>query len=64
MKNREVLVFWAILRIIFGQYFGSIFLTVLNQNTGFHLGAIHKQRLLREGGRGSPLKAHLLHKPI
>ena len=28
------------------------------------LGAIHKRRLLRGGGRGSPLKADLVHKPI
>ena len=28
------------------------------------LGAIHKRRLLGGGGRGSPLKANLLHKPI
>ena len=28
------------------------------------LGDIHKRRLLRGGGRGSPLKADLLHKPI
>ena len=28
------------------------------------LGANHKRRLFREGGRGSPLKADLLHKPI
>jgi hypothetical protein len=27
-------------------------------------GVIHKQRLLRGGGRGSPLKADLLNKPI
>ena len=26
-------------------------------------GAIHKRCLLRGGGRGSPLKADLLHKP-
>ena len=29
-----------------------------------YLGDIHKQRLLGEGGRGSPLKADLLDKPI
>ena len=28
------------------------------------LGGIHKQRVLRGGGRGSPLKVDLLHKPI
>ena len=28
------------------------------------LGAIHKRRLLRGGGRGSPLKADSLYKPI
>ena len=27
------------------------------------LGAIHKRRLLRGGGRGSPVKADILHKP-
>ena len=30
----------------------------------FKLGAIHKRRLLRGGGRGAPLKADLLDKPI
>ena len=30
----------------------------------YHLGAIHKRRLLRGGGRGSPLKANLRHKPV
>ena len=35
-----------------------------NSNDEFKIGAIHKRRLLRGGGRGSPLKADLLHKPI
>ena len=33
-------------------------------NQGTKLGAIHKRCLLRWGGRGSPLKADLLNKPI
>ena len=38
-------------------------LLLLNFNKNLY-GAIHKRRLLRGGGRGSPLKADLLHKSI
>ena len=33
-------------------------------NQGNCIRGIHKRRLLRGGGRGSPLKADLLHKPM
>ena len=41
----------------------QIFLKTLTFKV-LYLGAIHKRRLLRGVGRGSPLKADLVHKPI
>ena len=56
--------FLVVLEVGGTNFHGFIFLWVREDEifVNFKLGANHKQRLLRGGGRGSPHKADLLHK--